>query len=110
MPFKEIGKSKAVCTDADRKLEAEVNARLKHGRVSAYSIPGDDGTTTYGLILTHMGKSNQSEQDRPFIADEIVAKAEATAPELAAMARPAWTGEIGWKPATRSPPIGDQED
>ena len=81
--------------------------RFKHGRIAAYSIPNDDGTTTYGLIFTHLGKSNQEERDRPYIADEIVAKAEATAPNLAAMASPAWTGEIGWKPATISPDVGE---
>jgi hypothetical protein len=101
MPFKAIGKSKAVCSESDLKLEAEINAKLKHGRVAAYNIPHDDGMTTYGLVFTYLGRSNTMQRDRPFSADEIIAKAESMAPEFEAIARPAWTGEIGHKPVTR---------
>lgn len=99
--------SKCICSDADRELEETVNAKLKelgiHGRLSVYSMPKTDGTTTYGVIFTLMGKSNQEERDRPFIADEILARAEQQAPMLAALARPQWTGEAGHLPATHWP-------
>jgi hypothetical protein len=72
----------------------------KHCRVSAYSIPHDDGTVTYGAVSIFYGRSNTVEQDRPFVADKVIAEAEAAAPEMQRLARPAWTGEAGHKPVT----------
>jgi hypothetical protein len=75
MPFKHIGKGGAVCTEADLKLENEINGKLKHCRVSAYSIPHDDGPVTYGMVSIFYGRSNTIEQDRPFIADQVIVEA-----------------------------------
>jgi hypothetical protein len=99
--------SKCVCSEADLKFEQEANAKLHElripGRISAYSIPHADGTVTYGLVFTCLGKSNTIEQDRPFILDEIMAMAEKAAPQLTALARPRWTGEAGHLPTTYWP-------
>ncbi len=37
--FKLFKESSSTCTDADRQLEAAINARLERGSVSMYSMP-----------------------------------------------------------------------
>jgi hypothetical protein len=65
-----FSESVAVYTNADRELELAVNARIGRGRVAVFSTP-----KTYALVFIHKGRSHTVEQDMPFDADEIVAKA-----------------------------------
>jgi hypothetical protein len=75
--FKLFKESSSVCTDADRQLEASINARLERGSVSMYSLP-----TGFGMVYSWKGRNHLIEQDQPFDCDEVVAKAEAWASVL----------------------------
>jgi hypothetical protein len=75
--FKLFRESTSTCTDADRQLEASINARLERGRVSLYSLP-----TGFGMVYSWKGRNHLIEQDQPFDADEVVAKAKEWAGKL----------------------------
>jgi hypothetical protein len=75
--FKLFKESTSVCTDADRQLEAAINARLERGSVSMYSTPKG-----FGMCFSWKGRNHLIEQDQPFDEDEVVAKAEAWASVL----------------------------
>jgi hypothetical protein len=48
--FKLFRESSSTCTDADRQLEAAINARLERGPVSLYSLP-----TGFGMVYSCSG-------------------------------------------------------
>jgi hypothetical protein len=75
--FKLFKESTSVCTDQDRQLEAAINARLVRGSVSMYSTPKG-----FGMCFSWKGRNHLVEQDQPFDADEVVAKAEDWASRL----------------------------
>jgi hypothetical protein len=75
--FKLFRESSSTCTDADRQLEAAINARLERGRVSMYSTAAG-----FGMVYSWKGRNHLIEQDQPFDADEVVAKAEDWASRL----------------------------
>jgi len=60
----------AVCTLADRQLEQVINTKLERGRVAMYSTP-----SSYGLVFSWKGRNHTVEQESPFNADEVIAKA-----------------------------------
>jgi hypothetical protein len=76
--FKLFKESISVCTDADRQLEAAINARLERGSVSMYSIMPNG----FGMCFSWKGRNHLVEQDQPFDPDEVVAKAEDWASRL----------------------------
>jgi hypothetical protein len=75
--FKLFKESTSVCTDQDRQLEAAINARMERGRVSMYSTPKG-----FGMVFSWKGRNHLVEQDQPFDADEVLAKAEDWASRL----------------------------
>jgi hypothetical protein len=75
--FKLFRESTSTCTPQDRELESTINRRLERGRVSMYSMP-----TGFGMCFSWKGRNHMVEQDQPFDADEVVAKAEQWADTL----------------------------
>ena len=72
-----IAPAGAVCTLTDRQLEQAINSKLERGRVAMYSTP-----SAYGLIFTWKGRNHMVEQEAPFDADEVIAKATVWADKL----------------------------
>jgi len=75
--FKSFRECSAVCTLADRQLEQAINAKLECGRVAMYSTP-----SAYGLVFSWKGLNHTVEQEAPFDADEVIAKASEWADRL----------------------------
>jgi hypothetical protein len=75
--FKSFRESSAVCALADRQLEDAINAKLERGRVAVYSTP-----SCYGMVFSWRGRNHTVEQEAPFDADEVVAKAKEWADRL----------------------------
>jgi hypothetical protein len=65
--------SRATCTPQDRALEQAIKARLVRGSVSLYSM---QNPPAFGLVFSYGPQHHTVEQEYPFDADEIVAKAE----------------------------------
>jgi hypothetical protein len=68
--FKE---STATYTDRDRELEQAINSRVDRGKVACYSRRDPPA---FGMVYSWKGKNHMVEQDQPFDADEVVAKAQ----------------------------------
>ena len=68
--FKE---STATYTDRDRELEAAINSRIDRGRVACYSRRDPPA---FGMVYSWKRRNHMVEQDQPFDADEVVAKAQ----------------------------------
>jgi hypothetical protein len=75
--FKLFKESTSVCSDADRQLEAAINARLERGSVSMFTTPNG-----FGMCFSWKGRNHTVEQETPFDADEIINKASEWADRL----------------------------
>jgi hypothetical protein len=71
-----------VCRAADYQLEQAINARLERGSVSVWSEESPSFGTRFGLCFSWKGRNHLIEQDQPFDADEVVAKAQDWADRL----------------------------